>query len=102
MDGFPKIGAMYLLREINANKVLVWSVIENNMNDNTSTLMVIEQCLEKGRKIKVDAKWLYEKAPIGPTLIPSGDIVIEDGKEFIRVSETKVQSKVLKAKGRKV
>lgn len=101
MEGYAHIGTLYLLREPKGEKKLVWSVIENNSNDETSTLVVVEECSKKGMKAVVNAKWLYEREPIGPILPPSGDIVIENGREFIRPIETKEYSKVLKPKSQK-
>lgn len=98
MKGYACIGALYLLREPKSNRNLLWSVIENNSNDETSTLVVVEEGSKKDMKTTVDAKWLYEKEPIGPILLPSEDIVIEDGREFIRQAETKGYSKILKQK----
>lgn len=98
MEGYAHIGTLYLLREPNGNKNLVCSVIENNSNDKTSTLLVVEECSKKGMKVKVNAKWLYERESIGPILSPSDDIVVENGREFIRATETKGYSKVLKPK----
>lgn len=96
MDGYAKIGTLYLLREPNGNKNLVWSVIENNSNNQTSVLMVVEDGPKKGMKAKIDAKWLYEREPIGPVLLPNCDVVIENGIEFIRPLEVKEHSKTLK------
>ncbi len=89
MNGYASIGAIYLLREQNGTKNLLWAVIENNLNDKTSTLSVVEDCSEIGKKVKVDAKWLYEREPVGPILPLAGEIVIENGREFIRPVEEK-------------
>lgn len=96
MKGYAHIGTLYLLKEPNENKNLVCSVIENNWNDKTSTLLVVGECSKKGMKAKVNAKWLYERESIGLILPPSGDIVIEGGREFIRPIETKGYQKILK------
>lgn len=101
MEGYAHIGTLYLLKEPNGNKNLVCSVIENNSNDKTSILLVVEDCAKKGMTAKVNAKWLYERESIGLILPPSGDIVIENGREFIRPIETKGYSKVLKPKPQK-
>ena len=98
MQGYAKIGTIYLLREEHSRKNLVWAVIENNSNDKTSTLLVIEACPENGIKAKVDAQWLYERDPIGPIFPVNGDIVVEDGIEFIKPHEEKAPTKVLKPK----
>ena len=98
MDGYAHIGTLYLLKELGGDKKLVWVVIENNSNDKTSTLLVVEECYKKGMKAKVNAKWLFERESIGTILWPSSDIVIEDGREFIRPIEPKGYSKVLKPK----
>lgn len=98
MEGYATIGAIYSFRPQHSDKNLMWAVIENNSNDNTSTLLVVEKCPENGRKVKVDAKWLYDQEPIGPILPPAGEIIIEDGKEFVRPVEEKTQSKVLLSK----
>jgi len=90
MDGYASIGAIYFLRERHSSKSLIWAVIENNSNDNTSTLLVVEDCPENGKKVKVDAKWLYEREPIGPIFPPVGEIVIENGIEFVRSIEEKI------------
>ena len=84
MEGYARIGTLYLLREPKGDKNLVWSVIENNSNDETSTLVVVEECSKKGMKAKVNAKWLYEREPIGPILPTSDEIVIENGIEFVK------------------
>ena len=84
MKGYAHIGTLYLLREPKGDKNLVWAVIENNSNDETSTLVVVEECSKKGMKAKVNAKWLYEREPIGPVLPPSDEIVIENGIEFVK------------------
>ncbi len=96
MNGYPSIGTTYLLRDPISDKILVWAVIENNLNDQTSTLLVVEACPENGKKAKVDAKKLYEREPIGSILPVVGNIVVEDGIEFVKPTEEKVQSKALK------
>lgn len=95
MQGYASIGTIYSLREQHSDKSLIWAVIENNSNDNTSTLLVVEDCPENGKQVKVDAKWLYEREPIGPVFPPNGEIVIENGVEFVKPVEEKMQSKVL-------
>lgn len=97
MQGYANIGTLYLLPDQNSTKILLWAVIENNLNDKTSTLSVVEDCPEKGMKAKIDAKWLYERESIGPILPPAGEIVIEEGREFIKPTTSKAQSKVLKS-----
>ena len=91
MKGYPHLGTLYLLRiqtsNSNGSNSLVWSVIENNSNNNTSTLMVVEDCSEKGEKATVDATLLNEREPLGPILPPNGEIVIENVIEFIRPGE---------------
>lgn len=98
MQGYACIGTIYSLREQHSDKSLIWAVIENNLNDKTSTLLVVANCPENGKKVKVDAKWLYEREPIGLILPPAGEIVVENGIEFVRQIEEKTQSKVLKPK----
>lgn len=61
MKGYAHIGTLYLLKEPKGDKNLVWAVIENNSNDETSTLVVVEECPKKGMKAKVNAKWLNER-----------------------------------------
>lgn len=95
MKGYASIGATYYLREESRSKGLIWSVIENNTIENTSTLIVVEDCPENGKKVAVDAKWLFGIEPIGPIMPPDGEIVVENGIEFIR---PKTQSKVLSQK----
>ncbi len=41
-------------------------------------------CEEKGLRAKIDAKWLYEREPVGPILPPNGEIVVEDGIEYVK------------------
>ena len=84
MKGYAHIGTLYLLKEPKGDKNLVWAVIENNSNDETSTLVVVEECPKKGMKAKVNAKWLNEREPIGPILPTSDEIVIENGIEFVK------------------
>ena len=95
MEGYARIGTLYLLRVPKGTKRLLWAVIENNSNDTTSTLEVVEECPEKGMRAKIDAKWLYEREILGPILPPLGDIVIENGIEFIKQIETKGKAKIL-------
>lgn len=94
MQGYATIGTMYSLREQNSDKSLIWAVIENDSNDNTSTLLVVEDCPKKGKQVKVDATWLYEREPIGPILPPNGEIVIEHGIEFVRPIREEVKPKM--------
>lgn len=94
MKGYASIGTLYLLRHPKVNKSLLWVVVENNSNDKTSTLTVVEECQENGMKAKVDAKWLYEREPVGPIFPPSGEIVVENGIEYVKpISEEKTLSK---------
>ena len=93
MEGYASIGTLYLLRHPKTDEMLLWSVIENNSNDKSSTLTVVEECQEKGMKVKIDAKWLYEREPVGPIFPPAGEIVVEDGIEYIKKSEEKTKSK---------
>lgn len=96
MKGYPSIGSLYLLPNKECNKTLLWAVIENNSNNNQSTLSVIEQCPEKGTKARVDTKWILEREAIGPILPPSGDVVIEEGREFIKRVSSKGHVRSLK------
>lgn len=98
MEGYPSMGTIYSLREQYGAKRLIWAVIENNLNDKTSTLVVVEDCPENGKKAKVDAQWLCERSPIGPILPPDGEIVVENGIEFVRPVEEEVQSQILRIK----
>ena len=90
MKGYASIGTIYSLREQHSDKILIWAVIENNSNDNTSTLVVVEDCPEIGKRVKVDAKWLYEREPLGPIFPPAGEIIIKQGIEFIRTIKEKI------------
>ena len=98
MKGYASIGTLYSLKEPKGDNNLIYSVIENNSNDETTTLVVVENCSKKGTKVKVNAKALYERNPIGPILPVSDDVVIENGIEFIKVQEKKGNTKVLKSK----
>ena len=94
MEGYASIGSLYLLRHPKVDKSLLWVVVENNSNDKTSTLTVVEECQEKGMKAKIDAKWLYEREPVGPIFPPAGEIVVENGIEYVKpISEEKTLSK---------
>lgn len=93
MPNYASIGTLYYLQEQYGSPKLIWSVIENNFNEKTSTLMVVESCEEYGKKVKVDAKWLYDKTPIGPIIPQEGEIVIENGREFIRPIQEKIKSR---------
>ena len=84
MEGYASIGTLYMLRHPKVHKRLLWVVVENNSNDKTSTLKVIEEGQEKGMKAKVDAEWLYEREPLGPFFEPDGEIVVENGIEYIK------------------
>ncbi len=84
MQGYASIGTIYLLKHPKVGKSALWAVVENNSNEKTSTLEVVEECKEKGMKAKLDAKWLYEREPVGPILPPNGEIVVEDGIEYVK------------------
>ncbi len=96
MEGYPILGSIYLLQENPTSERLVWLVVENNSNDGTSTLMVIEKCPEFGKKRKADAKKLCNIDPIGPIFPLTGEIVVENGVEFAKPIDEKVKSKVFK------
>ena len=93
MEGYASIGTLYLLRHPKTDEMLLWSVIENNSNDKSSTLTVVEECQEKGMKVKIDAKWLYEREQVGTIFPPVGEIVVEDGIEYIKKPKEKTKSK---------
>lgn len=95
MDGYSRIGMLYILPSLVTRKRLVWVVIENDLNDQTSTLQVIEDCPEYGYKHKINSQWLYEQEPVGIILDNDDAIVCENGREFIRNSEAKELGKVL-------
>lgn len=84
MQGYANLGTLYLLRHPKMNESLLWVVVENNSNDKTSTLTVVEECEEKGTKVKIDAKWLYEREPVGPIFPLAGEIVVENGIEYVK------------------
>lgn len=98
MQGYAIIGSIYLLRESLSAERLVWMVVENNSNDKTTTLSLVEKSPECGKRIKVDAQWLCEREPIGPIFPVAGEIMIENGIEFIKLTEEKAQSRLLKPK----
>ena len=52
MKGYSRIGMLFILPSLVTKEHLVWVVIENNLNDQTSTLQVIEDCDEYGYKQK--------------------------------------------------
>ena len=95
MKGYASIGTIYLLKHPKVSRRVLWAVVENNSNDRTSTLEVIEECEEKGMKAKIEAKWLYECEPVSaPILQTNGEIVIENGIEYVRpISKEKSLSK---------
>lgn len=45
---FPAIGTIYLLREPNSDKRRIWTIIENNSNNDTYSLFVTEICPQNG------------------------------------------------------
>lgn len=94
MKGYSHIGTLYLFRLPKGTKSLLWTVVENNSNDQTSTLEVVEKCPEQGTTVKVDAKWLYEREPVGPIFPSTGEIVIENGIEFIKPKPIKKEKKL--------
>lgn len=51
--------------------------------------MVIEDCPKYGMTAKINAQWLHEQEQILPIIKPNGEVVIENGKEFIKQSEVK-------------
>lgn len=93
MKEYADIGALYLLRNPQGINNLLWAVIENNSNDKTSILMVIEEGQYRGMKATVDSKWLCGIESVGPILPPAGEIVVENGVEFIRNKKEKTLTK---------
>lgn len=87
MKGYPQIGAIYSLIHNKIPKSLLWAVTENDSINKTSTVTVIEDCPEKGYTATVNAQWLYSREPVGPIMTPNGEIVIENGREFIKPLE---------------
>lgn len=97
MIGYPRIGNLYLLPEQECSDKLLWVVIENNSNDKTSTLLVVEDCPKYGMSAKVDAEWLSKQEAIAPVLEPDTEIVVENGLEFIKgLDVEKGKTKLLK------
>lgn len=90
MQGFATIGALYIL-SIRGFEKSTWVVIENNSNENKTILENIEEGPNYGIKISVDAAKLNEREPLGPILNVNGEIVIEDGREFIKPSNQKIK-----------
>lgn len=84
MHGYACIGSLYMLREREYSDRLLWAVVSNNRIDKTTTLMVVEDCEEKGKTITIAAKSLWDKKPVGPILPPKREIVTENGIEFIK------------------
>lgn len=85
MKEFASIGAVYSIPNPKEyGKSFYCRVIENDFNRNISVLEVIEDCPEIGKKFEVDSKALYICSGLGIILPPDGDIVIENGREFIR------------------
>lgn len=101
MQGYADIGSIYLLRENPFAERLVWMVIENNSNDKTTTLSVVEMGPECGKEIKVNAEWLCKREPIGPIFPVKGEIVIENGIEFVKSVNEQAPIKALKPKNLK-
>lgn len=95
MNGFATIGTLYMLsikvekRSIEKN---VWSVIGNNFNNNTTILENVEVGPDQGMKIAVDATKLYEKEPLGLVLPTNGEIVTENGKQFVKSAKQKINN----------
>ncbi len=87
MKGFASIGAIYYIRND------IGMVVENNSNDNTTILEIISDGPKYGEKIKADASVIYEAEPIGPVFPANGEIVIENGREFVKGANQKVKTK---------
>lgn len=100
MEGFASIGAVYSIPNPKKyGKSFYCRVIENDFNRNISILEVIEYCPERGKKYEVDSKILYTCSGLGIILPPDGDIVIENGREYVKPrEEIKEISKTLKLK----
>ena len=59
MEGFPNIGSIYLLKAGDQNKGLLVTVIQNNINNNTTTLQIIGDCPSRSEKIVVHKYIVY-------------------------------------------
>ena len=99
MQGYANLGTLFLLRHPKTDESLLWVVVENNSNDKTSTITVVGECEERGTKAKVDAKWLYEREPVGPIFPLAGEIVVENGIEYAKaIQEEKNEGKGIQKK----
>ncbi len=91
MEGYPSIGTLYFLKYEACD--LLWAVIENNANNQTSTLVVVEKGPKLGKRVEVNVHWLNERAPLGPIIKPEGELVIENGIEFVKTAQERVSRK---------
>ena len=98
MQGYPSIGTTYSLRFNNIDKGLFCAVIKNDFNTGNTTLLIVEVCPEYGKKVTVNSKMLCERQPLGPVFQPAGEVVTENGMEYIRPVRKKAQTKSLKPK----
>lgn len=90
MNGFATIGTLYMLSIERYSERSIWAVIGNNFNNNTTILENVEVGPNQGTKIAVDATKLYEKEPLGLVLPTNGEIVTEDGKQFVKSAKQKI------------
>lgn len=75
----PTIGALY---EIGGS---IFFVSENNLIKETTTLKMINT----EKKIQVPVSLIVEKEPLGPVFPVNGKVVIEDGKQFVKLPNQK-------------
>lgn len=90
MNGFATIGTLYMLSIKLEKRYIersIWAVIGNNFNNNTTILENVEFGTNQGMQIAVDATKLYKKEPFGLVLPTNGEIVTEDGKQFVKSSK---------------
>lgn len=83
MKGYPKIGTTYLLQEQNQEIGLLWAVVENDSNFQTTKLEVVIEGPDFGRQVVVATSWLKKQENFGIFIEPVGTIIRKDGVEYV-------------------
>lgn len=85
MVGFAPIGLLYNFYK--NGETFICAVKENNSNDGTTTLVVVSKGPKNGKEIIADAVKLNKAESLGVLLPINGDIVIENGIEYVKVPD---------------
>ena len=84
MQKYQQIGETYLLIEQGRDKYLLWAVIENDFNYDSTILEVVEEGPDFGRKVIVSTSWVNDQPDFGLLIEPAGKIAFTKGIQFIK------------------